>query len=115
MRLFKRRCRWDRTVVTVECRKHLDLSYFWYSNFRLSNLGMMLERGFFNVVCVYTFWGYAYWLSFVFAGDLVNLLILLYLVQIGLESVHLLLLLGYSYSPGRDLCIAAVLPFYPLY
>ncbi len=114
-RLFKQRCRWDRTVVTFECRKHLDLSFFWYANFRWSNLGMMLERWFFNVVCVYTFWGYAYWLTFVFSGDLLNLLILLYLMQIGLETVQFLLLLCYSYSPGRDLCTAAVLPFYPLY
>ncbi len=66
----------DRTVVTFECRKHLDLSFFWYANFRWPNFGMMLERWFFNVVCVYTFWGYAYWLAFVFSGDLLKLLIL---------------------------------------
>lgn len=83
----------DRTVVTFECRKHLDLSFFWYANFRWPNFGMMLERWFFNVVCVYTFWGDAYWLAFVFSGDLLKLLILLYLMQIGLETGQFLLLL----------------------
>ena len=83
----------DRTVVTFECRKHLDLSFFWYANFCWPNFGMMLERWFFNVVCVYTFWSDAYWLAFVFSGDLLKLLILLYLMQIGLETGQFLLLL----------------------
>ena len=112
--LFNQRRRWDRTVLTFECRKHLDLSFFWYRNFRLSNLGMMLERWFFNVASVYTFWGYAVWLTFLFAGDVFNLL-LRYLLQVLLEGVQMLLLLGFSRTPGRDLFTALVLPFYPLY
>ncbi len=114
-RLFNQRRRWDRTVLTFECRKHLDLAFFWYRNFQLTNFGMMLERWFFNVASVYTFWGYAVWLGCLFAGDVVNLLLLLYLLQVLLEAVQLLLLLGYSRTPGRDLFIALALPFYPLY
>ncbi len=114
-RLFNQRKRWDRTVVTFECRKHLDLSFFWYCNFRLMHLYMMLERWYFNIACVFTYWGYGIWLCSVYAGNVWHLLALLYLCQLALEVVQLLLLLGYSHTPGRDLLTSLVIPFYPLY
>ena len=114
-RLFNQRRRWDRTVVTFECRKHLDLSFYWYRNFQWAHFAMMLERWFFNIACVFTYWGYGLWLFSAFTSEFVNVLILLYLCPLLMEGIQFLLLLGYSQTPGRDLLTAMVLPFYPFY
>jgi cellulose synthase/poly-beta-1,6-N-acetylglucosamine synthase-like glycosyltransferase len=114
-RLFKQRCRWDRTVITFECRKHIDMSQPWTRHFRLTNALLLMERWFFNIVCVFTYWAYALWLLIAFDGNTISTLILLYLLQLALEFGSALLLLCYSHTPGRDLLLAAVLPFVPLY
>jgi hypothetical protein len=44
VRLFWQRCRWDRTVITFECRKHADVGYPWNDHFRWSNGLLMFER-----------------------------------------------------------------------
>ena len=114
-RLFKQRMRWDRTVITFECRKHLDLAFFWFSNFRFSSGVLLFERWFFNIICVFTYWGYGVWLCCHHLLDFLPLAAFLYTCQLSLELVQLLLLLCYSTSPFRDLCIAMVLPLYPFY
>lgn len=115
IRLFKQRCRWDRTVITFECRKHEDMGFPWQANFRWSNILLMLERWFFNVVCVYTFWLYGVWVLLVYPGGTLNLLGLLYCCGLCVEFLQLLILLFYSDRIKDDLLLCLALPLYPFY
>ena len=114
-RLFHQRRRWDRSVVTYECRKHLDQTFFWQRHFRWANLEVFFERMFFNIYCLFGWWAYGVWLCMIFAKDIGHIATLLYLCLLAFEFVQMLLMLSYSRTPGRDLMISAVLPFYPLY
>ncbi|MCX7420998.1 MAG: glycosyltransferase family 2 protein [Planctomycetia bacterium] len=114
-RLFQQRRRWDRSVVTYECRKHFDMAYFWQRHFRWNNFVLFFERWFFNIYCLAHWWLYGMWLLWIFTGNAGNVLVLLYLCLLTMELVQTLLLLGYSHSPGRDLRVSLILPFYPLY
>ncbi|MEQ9412133.1 MAG: glycosyltransferase family 2 protein [Fuerstiella sp.] len=114
-RLFWQRCRWDRTVITFECRKHNDLGIPWSQNFRWSSFLLMVERWFFNVVCVYTFWLYGLWLFVVYSFSAFQLLLLLYCCGLCIELLQLLTLLFYSDRFRHDLRLGLVLPLYPLY
>ena len=58
--LFNQRCRWDRTIITFECRKHIDMAYFWQPHFRWLEFVLLAERWFFNIVCVYGLWDYTW-------------------------------------------------------
>jgi len=115
VRLFKQRCRWDRTVITFECRKHCDLGNPWARNSTWANLCLMAERWFFNVICVYSFWLYGIWVLIFFSGGALNLLGLLYCCGLAIELIQMLVLLFYSDRPWRDLGLSAVLPLYPFY
>lgn len=115
VRLFAQRCRWDRTVITFECRKHNDMANPFSPNFRMSNLLLMLERWFFNVVCVYTFWLYGLWVVTVYPASAWKLLLLLYFCGLCVEGLQALALLFYSDRPRHDLALCLVLPFYPFY
>ena len=64
---------------------------------------------------MFGWWVYGLWLSLLFAKDVGYLAMLLYLCLLGFEFVQMLLMLSYSRTPGRDLLIGTVLPFYPLY
>lgn len=114
-RLFWQRCRWDRTVITFECRKHEDMGFPWRGNFRWSNFWVLCERWFFNVVCVYTFWLYGLWLLIEYPASSMRLLPLLYCCGVCLELLQMLVLLYYSDRLKQDLLLSAVLPLYPLY
>jgi poly-beta-1,6-N-acetyl-D-glucosamine synthase len=114
-RLFWQRCRWDRTVITFECRKHEDMGFPWNRHFRWSNCCLMLERWFFNVVCVYTFWVYGVWVLTVYPGGAIKLLGLLYCCGLCIEFLQMLVLLFYSDQIRKDLKLCMVLPLYPLY
>lgn len=115
LRLFWQRCRWDRTVITFECRKHNDMGIPWSPNFRWSNFVLMLERWFFNVVCVYTFWLYGIWIFTIYPSSSFKLLLLLYCCGLCIEFLQMLALLFYSDRPLHDLKLSLVLPFYPVY
>lgn len=115
VRLFWQRCRWDRTVITFECRKHNDMGVPFAPNFRWSNFALMLERWFFNVVCVYTFWLYGIWVLTVYPSSSIYLLLLLYCCGLCVEGLQVLGLLFYSDRPLHDLKLSLVLPLYPLY
>ncbi len=115
IRLFRQRCRWDRTVITFECRKHNDLGCPWKENFRWSDFFLMVERWFFNVVAVYTFWLYGIWIVMLYPGGPLNLLLLLYCCGMCVELLQALILLYYSDRPKHDLALALALPFYPLF
>ncbi|HEV3004462.1 MAG TPA: glycosyltransferase family 2 protein, partial [Pirellulales bacterium] len=64
MRLYHQRRRWDRSVITFECRKHIDLAFPWHANFRWREWVLVMERWFFNVAALYGLWGYLAWLCF---------------------------------------------------
>jgi cellulose synthase/poly-beta-1,6-N-acetylglucosamine synthase-like glycosyltransferase len=115
VRLFWQRCRWDRTVITFECRKHADIGYPWNCHFRWSNGLLMLERWFFNVVCVFTFWLYGVWVLFAYPEGSLKLMGLLYCCGLCMEFLQMLVLLFYSDRLKHDLLLSAVLPLYPLY
>ncbi|MBL8819738.1 MAG: glycosyltransferase family 2 protein [Planctomyces sp.] len=115
VRLFWQRCRWDRTVITFECRKHEDLGFPWRKHFRWSNFFLLLERWVFNVVCVYTFWLYGFWLLLEYPESSLRLLGLLYLCGLSIEILQLLVLFFYSDRPKHDLLLSLVLPLYPIY
>lgn len=113
--LFWQRCRWDRTVITFECRKHADLARPFSPNFRWSNLALMTERWLFNVVCVYTFWLYGIWLLTMYPDSSWKLLLLLYMCGLCIELLQAMGLLFYSDRPWKDLKLCLILPFYPAY
>lgn len=115
VRLFWQRCRWDRTVITFECRKHSDLARPFSANFRWSNLALMMERWLFNVVCVYTFWLYGLWVLTMYPDSSWKLLLLLYLCGLCVELLQALGLVFYSDRPWKDLKLSLILPLYPLY
>lgn len=114
-RLFWQRCRWDRTVITFECRKHSDMARPFNANFRWSNFALMLERWFFNVVCVYTFWLYGLWVLTAYPDSSWKLLLLLYLCGLCVEFLQALGLVFYSDRPWKDLILCLILPLYPAY
>lgn len=113
--LFRQRCRWDRTVITFECRKHSDLANPLNRKFHWTNLILLSERWVFNVVCVYTFWLYGVWLLLVYPASAIRLLMLLYCCGFCIEFLQALALLFYSDRPRHDLALCIVLPLYPLY
>ncbi|MBN8639417.1 MAG: hypothetical protein J0M07_29130, partial [Anaerolineae bacterium] len=107
VRLFWQRCRWDRTVVTFECRKHADIGFPWNKHFTLPNAFLMLERWIFNVVCVFTFWLYGAWVFLEYPQSAMRLLGLLYCCGLCVEFLQLLVLLFYSDRLKHDLILAA--------
>jgi cellulose synthase/poly-beta-1,6-N-acetylglucosamine synthase-like glycosyltransferase len=115
VRLFWQRCRWDRTVITFECRKHQDMGSPWNKHFRWPNFCLMLERWFFNVVCVFTFWLYGIWVLLAYPAAALKLLALLYCCGFCIELLQMLVLLFYSDRLKHDLMLSAVLPLYPFY
>ena len=114
-RLFWQRCRWDRTVITFECRKHGDMAFPWNRHFEWSNFFLLLERWLFNIVCVFMFWIYGIWMLTVYPESSLKLLGLLYCCGLCLELLQLLVLLFYSDRFKHDLLLAVVLPLYPAY
>lgn len=114
-RLFRQRCRWDRTVITFECRKHADLGSLFNRNFRWSSFLIVLERWIFGVVCLYTFWLYGLSGAILGSARPFCLLALLYACSLILELVQLLVLLMYSDRIRNDLALSVVIPLYPLY
>jgi poly-beta-1,6-N-acetyl-D-glucosamine synthase len=114
-RLFRQRCRWDRTVITFECRKHADMGNPVSRNFRLADFVVLCERWIFNVVFVYSFWLGGVALILAGASDPFYLTILLYLSSTLLELIQLLVLLLYSNRIRHDLTLALVIPLYPAY
>jgi len=115
VRLFWQRCRWDRTVITFECRKHSDAGCPWNANFQWGNGMLMVERWLFNVVCVFTFWLYGLWLLVAYPDSAAKLTALLYCCGFCLEFLQFLVLLFYSDRVKHDLMLGIVLPLYPMY
>ncbi len=113
--LFRQRLRWDRSVVTFECRKHVDMGRFWESNFRWRNFMLLIERWVLNVVCVFGFWFGWIWLIATQSATIGSVILLVYLCQLYLEAISLSAMLFYSKFRWREMRFALALPFVPLY
>lgn len=122
LRLFHQRRRWDRGVITFECRKHLDMAYFWRPGFRLSDCCMLVERWFFNILCLYGTWLYLVWL--LLASYLPGASVAIQPLQIGVslyvcyflcELIGVLGVLSYSNLPWQDLRTCLIFPLVPMY
>lgn len=113
--LFKQRLRWDRSLVRLKCRKHVDMAYFWRSNFRITNCIHMFDIWFFNVFRTYATWVYMVYLYMHYANDLGRIVAVTYLAYVAMGVVQSLIVLFYSQSLGRDSLICAVFPLSPVY
>lgn len=113
--LFKQRRRWDWSVVTFECRKHIDLLNPFHTSFSPSNFFMVGERILFTIIFQFAFWIYLFWLCFNMQQELVFILLLNYLVYVGLEILQFGAILYYSLDRRRDLLIGLVIPLVPFY
>jgi cellulose synthase/poly-beta-1,6-N-acetylglucosamine synthase-like glycosyltransferase len=115
VRLFKQRRRWDWSVVTFECRKHVDLANPLSPNFRLANLAMLVDRWLYALLLIYGFWGYCAWLVFFSDYNVAYVALTTYVLYTILEGLQLLVVLCYSLDRWRDLAIGLALPLMPLY
>ena len=115
VRLFKQRRRWDWSVVTFECRKHVDLANVWAPSFSWSNLAMVAERWLYNIVLPYLTWGYLAWMAFDWNRETGFLLLLYYVIFVGFELLQFGLVAYYSNDWRRDLSVAVVAPLMPFY
>jgi cellulose synthase/poly-beta-1,6-N-acetylglucosamine synthase-like glycosyltransferase len=114
-RLFKQRRRWDRAVITFECRKHLDMICPWNKAFRLRDVPLFFDRWFFNVICLYALWIYLAWLCFDQWHSLGKLFTTLYFGYLAVELAAVLSILYYSNMPRRDAAVCLALPLAPFY
>ena len=114
-RLSKQRRRWEWAVVTLECRKHIEMANPMRASFRLSNLVMILDRWLFSIVLQYAFVAYVIWLSFHAHDHLHHQFILFYLIYLLMEMLQLLVLLYYCTERSRILKIGLVSPLMPFY
>jgi cellulose synthase/poly-beta-1,6-N-acetylglucosamine synthase-like glycosyltransferase len=115
IRLFKQRRRWDWSVVTFECRKHIDMADFRSSSFTAANFFMVAERILYNIVLQYTFWIYSAWLLCTFPSHLPFILLTNYVIYVVLELIQFLVVLYYSLNRRRDFRIGMIFPLLPFY
>lgn len=113
--LIKQRRRWEWSVVTFECRKHVDLPNLLGPNFRMSNLCVLLERWLFNVVLLYAFWGYLGWLFFCAPDHVGRILWTYYVIYVAFDVLQLVVLCFYSSDRRQDLLMSLVTPLMPIY
>jgi poly-beta-1,6-N-acetyl-D-glucosamine synthase len=114
--LIKQRLRWERSgAIRNHCRKHVDLAYFWQANFRLSNLAVVVESWFFNVIAMYGIWVWALWFFIRLPEDWWQILVTLYLCYLVFELLQVAATLFYSNSPRTDLAVCLVFFLMPLY
>ncbi len=114
-RLSKQRRRWEWAVVTLECRKHIEMANPFRADFRLSNFVMIVDRWIYSIFLQYMFLGYIIWLAFHTHEYLPHQFLLFYLVYLAMELVQLMILLFYCDERRRILAIGAVFPFMPFY
>jgi cellulose synthase/poly-beta-1,6-N-acetylglucosamine synthase-like glycosyltransferase len=114
-RLAKQRRRWDWSVITFECRKHVDLPFLLSPNFKFSNFCLLAERLLFNVILLYAFWIYLIWLCCHPPGDLGKILWTYYVIYVAFEVVQLTVTCFYSPNRYQDLLLGLAAPLMPLY
>ncbi len=113
--LFRQRRRWNRGTIRYKCRKHVDMAFFWYPNFRFSNLLLLLNVWFFNIVCLYGFWIYVLGWLIAPPDDLFFFLWTTYVAYLMFHVLQVAVALAYSRNLRRDAATSVVLPFVPIY
>lgn len=113
--LIKQRRRWDWGTVTFCCRKHADLMDPRLSHFRWQNMAWLMERWVFNIGLTYAIWAYAIWMCLSPSLQVINLLVLYYLVYVSLGVLQLIGVLYFSRNRKQDLWIGLSIPFLPFY
>ncbi len=114
-RLSKQRRRWEWAVITLECRKHIEMANPFRADFRLSNFVMILDRWLYSVVLQYAFLAYLVYYLFHLHPYAHYQLLLFYAVYLAMEMLQLMILLYYCDDKKRILMISAVFPLMPLY
>lgn len=114
--LFRQRRRWEWSIVTFECRKHVDMANVFSPNFRFSNFAMLLETWLFRIVLTFAMFLVLALLAASRPQTLGYVLWTDYLVYLGLEVLQWLVLMYYTPAPRRDawsiLCLPLVPPYY---
>jgi len=113
--LFRQRRRWEWSIVTFECRKHVDMANIFSPNFRLSNLAMLLETWIFRIALTFASFGMLGWLAVRTPATLGYILLTNYVLYCFLEFLQWLVMMYYSRSPRRDAWSLACLPLVPPY
>lgn len=113
--LSKQRRRWEWAVVTLECRKHIEMANPFRADFRLSNFVMIVDRWVYSILLQYAFLGYMLWYAFHMHANAHYQLALFYVVYLGMEMMQLLILLFYCEERVRILKIGVVFPLMPFY
>jgi len=113
--LFRQRRRWEWSIVTFECRKHIDMANIFSPNFRFSNLAMLLETWLFRIVLTFGMFVGIGWLVISSPQTLCYVLLADYCLYLGMEFLQWLVLMYYSPNPRRDAWGIACLPLVPPY
>jgi len=114
--LFKQRLRWDRSILRFKCRKHCDMAYFWYANFRMSNLFHILDVWYSCIARTFGSWAFLAWLCLVHPPHFWHILVAVYLAYVSFGLIHALTVLFYSNRPLHDGCVCLIAaPLNPAY
>ena len=113
--LFKQRRRWEWSVVTFECRKHIDMANPFTSNFQVSNFAMVFERWLYSIVFTFSYIGYLIWLLMQTKLSVGFVLFTIYIAYVFVDLVQWMTILYYSPKPSRDIRVMWTAPFMPFY
>lgn len=113
--LTKQRRRWEWAVITLECRKHIDLANPFQAAFRWSNFVMLIDRWLYSIVLQYVFVGFLIWVMFNYDAFILYQLFLCYLAYLVMEMMQILILLYYCDNRKEILKIGTVFPVMPFY
>jgi cellulose synthase/poly-beta-1,6-N-acetylglucosamine synthase-like glycosyltransferase len=113
--LSNQRRRWEWAVITLECRKHIEMANPFRKDFRLSNFIMILDRWFYGIALQYAFLAYLIWLAFNPHPFVLHQALLFYITYLILEVLQLMVLLFYCDQRLRILTIGLVFPLMPFY
>jgi cellulose synthase/poly-beta-1,6-N-acetylglucosamine synthase-like glycosyltransferase len=114
-RLALQRRRWEWSVVTFECRKHVDMGNPWAANFRWSNLALLVDRWIFNLIGPMVCAAYVGWLLLARPVHVGFLALTYYSLYLGFELLALSISVYFSLDRRRDLAVALIAPCMPLY
>jgi len=113
--LFKQRRRWEWSVITFECRKHIDMANCFSPNFRLSNLMMLLETWVFRVLLTVALPIGLVWMAVRDVKIMGFILLTNYVLCLGAELIQWLVLMYYTPNPRRNAWSIVCAPLVPLY
>ena len=114
-KLMKQRLRWDRNLVRNRARKHRDIFYPSFANFRLSSMISFADAFFFLALLPVLWLIYTVDMFFYFPGDydfiLLTMLVLHY-ISMTFRTLTGLIVCQFDY---RLIPLLLVLPIYPFY